>query len=410
MMRLQSTGCHRNKMYKLILKPGREKSVKNRHPWLFSGAVKTVEGGPSDGDIVDVFSSSLDFLGRGCFNKKTSIAVRLLTFNDELIDAGFWTRRLQQALEYRQTIIDTISTTACRLVNGEGDYLPGLVVDRYGDYLVIQISTLGMEKQKGFLLDGLHALLSPRGIYERSDVVSRKVEGLKLSTGLIYGEVPNVVEVMENGLRFLVDIKHGQKTGFFLDQRDNRAFTGKLAYRLNRNSKILNCFCYTGGFSIYAASYSAVETVNVDISGEALSLAEKNFELNALNTSRHKLVEDDVFEYLKGAEKAGKVFDMVILDPPAFTKNAATVPKAARGYKEINMKAMMLLSPGGFLITCSCSHHIDRMLFQKIIHDAALDAGRELQIIDIRGPALDHPLNAAHPEGEYLKVFVCRVV
>jgi 23S rRNA (cytosine1962-C5)-methyltransferase len=263
-----------------------------------------------------------------------------------------------------------------------------------------------MDAQKELIVRLLQELLVPQGIYEKSDLPSRKVEGIGLHSGLLAGSIPDLVEIKENNLSFIVDIKNGQKTGFFLDQRNNRAYAGALA----AGKKVLNCFCYSGGFSIYAAIKGAEQTANIDISPEALTLAKKNFSINSLAPSQHRFLAADGFTALRDLKQKSEKFDLIILDPPAFAKNQSTVQQAARGYKDINLQAMQLMASEGILVTCSCSQHLDRMLFQKIVHDASVDAGRGLQFISIRGQAEDHPINAAHPEGEYLKCLVARVI
>lgn len=393
-------------MNKIFLKPGREKSVINQHPWLFSGAIAKIEGEPESGEIVEVYSHKNIFLGQGFYNKNTSIAVRFLTFIKEPINADFWRKKITQAFELRKQIIDFSKTDAYRLIHGEGDFLPGLTLDKYADYLVWQCSTTGLEKIKAQLITIIQDCFQPKGIYERSDIPSRKVENLGLNNQIIYGEIPELIEIKENGLKFLVDLKKGQKTGFFLDQRENRKRVGELA----PGKKVLNCFCYSGGFSIYAAQSGAAKTTNLDISGEALELAKKNYQLNNCDLEALEFISADVFEELRKYKKENKKYDLIILDPPAFAKNAAAVKTAARGYKDINLQALNILETNGLLVTCSCSQHLDKALFQKIVHDAALDAQRKLQILEIRGQAADHPIAATHPEGEYLKCLICRVI
>lgn len=393
-------------MTKIFLRFGREKSLLSHHPWLFSGGIERVEGATESGEIVEVYSAKKQFLGRGFYNKGTSIAVRMFSFKDDKIDKDFWRKKIEQAVNFRKIILDFEKTTACRLVHGEADFLPGLIVDKYGDYLCLQVSTSGMEKIKQMIIDILVEVLKPNGIYERSDMVSRKVEGLAMTTGVVHGEVPDIIEIIENGLKFKVNLKTGQKTGFFLDQRDNRAQVGLLA----KNKTVLNCFSFSGGFSIYAAKGGAKKTTSVDISAEAIELAKENFALNNLDPDKQEFIADDVFEVLRRFNKEGRKFDLIVLDPPAFAKNAAAVKTAARGYKDINMQAFKILNPNGFLITCSCSQHLEKMLFQKIVHDAAIDAGRDVQLLETRGQAADHPIALAHPEGDYLKCLICRVI
>ncbi|MBU0580258.1 MAG: class I SAM-dependent rRNA methyltransferase [Candidatus Margulisbacteria bacterium] len=390
-------------MPKLILKEGREKSILNHHPWLFSGAIAKIEGSLQNGDVVDIYSKKNIFLGKGFYNEKTSIAVRLLTFLDEKIDQEFWIKKIQQAKELREAMFNAEYTNAYRVVHGEGDFLPGLTLDNYAGHYALQISSLGLDKQKAELLAAIKEVCNPKSIYEKSNLPSRKVEGLDPFCGQLNGQTPDKIEIIENKLSFLVDIIRGQKTGFFLDQRDNRQYLSGLV----KDKKILNCFCYTGGFTIYAAHGGAQESLSIDMSEEALALAQENFKINNMAQDKHKLLKANVAEYLRSV--ANQEFDLIILDPPAFTKNLKNVSTAARGYKDINLQALKILKKGGILVTCSCSQHLDRLLFQKIVHDAAMDAKRELQIISIKGQAPDHPINISHPEGEYLKCLFCYV-
>jgi 23S rRNA (cytosine1962-C5)-methyltransferase len=297
-----------------------------------------------------------------------------------------------------------LNTSAYRLIHGEADLLPGLTVDRYGDYLCIQISTVGMDRLREKIVDLLKELLKPKGIYERSDIPSRKVDGLPVVAQLLFGDIPEKIEIIENDLVFDVDVKNGQKTGFFLDQRDNRLAIRKFV----KGQKVLNCFGYSGGFAVSAAKGGAAEVETVDISEEATNMALAHFARNGFVGNKYRAVTADVFDYLREIKPG--VYDVIILDPPAFTKNKDSVMAAARGYKEINRQAVRVLPPGGILVTCSCSQHIDRMLFQKIVHDGAIDAGKDLQILEIRGQSSDHPINISHPEGEYLKCLICRVM
>jgi 23S rRNA (cytosine1962-C5)-methyltransferase len=392
-------------MHKIFLKPTREKSVLNHHPWLFSGAIDRIEGTPENGEIVQVYSAKQVFLGNGFYNSTSQMRVRFMSFKEEVIDLAFWAQRLQEAVSLRTQIIDSNHTNAYRLIHGEGDGFPGLVVDRYADILVMQISSSGMERLRSTIIEVLKSTLQPRALYERSDVASRKVEGLPLRCQPVFGNTPEMVTIMENDLKFKVSIAQGQKTGFFLDQRNNRKRVGELA----KDKKVLNCFAYSGGFSVYAAAGGATSVVSVDISPAALKLAEENFQINNLDSSKHTLFTADAFELLREYKNKNEKFDLIILDPPAFVKNQGSVPDAARGYKDINLQAISIMQPNGILVTCSCSQHIDRMLFQKIVHDAAIDAGRDLQILEISGQSADHPININHPEGEYLKCLIARV-
>jgi len=391
-------------MNRITLKPGRERSLRNRHPWIFSGAVARVSGEPAQGEICDVYSSSGGFLARGFYTKGTSIAVRILTFREEPVDREFWRDRIRRALMFRRDRILNDRTDCCRLIHGEGDGLPGLTVDLYADRLSLQLTTSGTDRLREVLTEILTEELSPEGIMERSDVPSRKPEGLKEVRGVLAGTVPDRLEIRENGRSFLVDLKEGQKTGFFLDQRENREFIG----RMSRGKRVLNCFSYSGGFSVYTAAGGAASTVSVDISDTAAGLCRENLALNGASEQNHMVRCEDAIAFLRSCPEES--FDMIILDPPAFTKNRKTVDKAARGYKEINRQACRILPPGGLLYTCSCSQHMDLMLFRKIVHDGGIDAGRDIQLLETRFQGQDHPVSLNHPEGEYLKGLFCRVL
>ncbi len=393
---------------RIILKPGREKPVLNRHPWIFSGAVKSVEGRPNDGDVVAVVDHGGHFLARGYLNRRSQIVLRLLTWDEsQAIDANFWRSRLEQALARRQSLAEASSTDAYRLVNAESDLLPGLVVDRYAGYLVVQFLTLGVDRRREELVDILADLAGPKGIYERSDVDVRRKEGLAPSAGPLFGEPPpEVVEVLENGYCFLVDVRAGQKTGFYLDQRENRR---KMAvYCAGR--EVLNGFAYTGAFAVYAAAAGALRVVNVDSSAEALNLARRNVALNGFGGGDHEYVVDDLFQTLRRYRDAGRRFGVVILDPPKFAYTQGQIEAACRGYKDINLLALKLIRPGGFLVTFSCSGLVSADLFQKVVFGASVEAGREAQIIERLSQGADHPVLLSFPEGEYLKGLICRVL
>lgn len=392
---------------KVVLKRGREKPVLNRHPWIFSGAIKNVEGECADGDIVTVVDSRDSFLAQGYLNRRSQITVRLLSWiEEEIIDRGFFRHRLERAIAIRRPLQEDQTTNAYRLVNAESDFLPGLVVDRYNEYLVIQFLTLGIEKWKGEIVSILGELLPSRGIYERSDVEVREKEGLPPATGLLAGqERPALVHIIENGHRFIVDIKQGQKTGFYLDQRENRQ---KLA-RYCRGKTVLNCFAYTGAFAVYAAGAGAKKVVNVESSAEALQLAQRNMALNGFDGRDDEYVEGDVFQVLRQYRDEGRSFDLIVLDPPKFAYSQSQVQAACRGYKDINLLAMQMLRPGGILFTFSCSGLISPELFQKVLFGASVDAGRDVQIIEKLTQGFDHPILLSFPESEYLKGFICRV-
>lgn len=393
------------KEIKVILKAEREKPVEGRHPWIFSGAIDMIDDNYEAGDVVHVYSSKGQFLGKGCLSPRSEIAVRMLTPHDEPIDREFFKKRITRALETRQAFMPA-DTNAYRLINSEGDFLPGLVVDRYGDYLAAQVMTAGMERFQSIWTEVLRDTLpfSVKGIYKKGDP-ERDGDPLQDSQEtLLGGPCPDVVEIQERGVKFLVDIKRGQKTGFFLDQRENRHLLRGLADGKN----ILNTFAYTGGFSVACALGGAVSVTSVESSESALNTSLHNFELNGLNPKNHEFVRQDVFEYLRKVPK--ETYDTVILDPPAFAKSKSQITQASRGYKDINLWAIKCVKPGGFLFTASCSSYISADLFQKIIFAAAKDAKRSLQMIVRTAHPFDHPVSIYHPEGEYLKGLLCRVL
>ena len=389
----------------VMLKKGREKPVRNRHPWVFSGAVSRIEGQVEDGNLVRVVDSRGAFLASGYLNRRSQIVVRLLTWNaDEAIGAGFWRRRLERAIAGRERLAADPETNAYRLVHAEADGLPGLVVDRYGDWLVMQCLTLGMARRRDELITLLAELLTPASIYARDDADVRAKEGLPLEAGVLWGQAPpDRIEIVEHGHHFVVDVKGGHKTGFYLDQRENR----QRAAAYCAGADVLNAFAYTGGFGVYAGCGGAHSVVNVDSSAEVLALAEENLALNSCPPQ--ELLVGDVFQVLRSYRDQGQTFDLVILDPPKFAASRAQVMAASRGYKDVNWLAMQLLRPGGTLITFSCSGLVSADLFQKILFGASVDAGRDAQIIEYLAQGPDHPVLLTFPESAYLKGFVCRV-
>ncbi|GAB4561768.1 MAG: 23S rRNA (cytosine(1962)-C(5))-methyltransferase RlmI [Anaerolineae bacterium] len=391
----------------VTLKPGRERSVVQRHPWIFSGAIATISDGACDGNVVDVRSAQGEWLARGVLNRRSQITVRILTWEEgEPIDERFWRRRLETSLARRAPLTADEGTDSYRLVFSESDGLPGLIVDRYGDWLVAQFSAWAAEVGRATLVEALRELVPARGLIERVDAEARKREGLPLQEGLIWGEEPpELIEIRENGHRFLVDVREGQKTGFFLDQRRNRAIVGGWS----GGARVLNGFAYTGGFGVYALAAGAEHVINVDSSYDALVLAERAFQLNGFTEERYELIQANMFELLRDYRARGEQFDLIILDPPKFATRQSQLSSATRGYKDINLLAMQLLRPGGILATFSCSGVVSIDLFQKIIWGASLDAGRVVQIIERLGQGLDHPILLTFPESEYLKGLLCRV-
>ncbi|RLC97546.1 MAG: 23S rRNA (cytosine(1962)-C(5))-methyltransferase RlmI [Chloroflexi bacterium] len=393
----------------IILKRNRARPVVQHHPWLFSGAIARIEGDAVDGDIVDVLDAGRNWLARGYLNRHSQITVRLLTWQqDEQVDRAFWRRRLERAVAARRSLANDPSTTAYRLVHAESNYLPGLIVDQYGGWLVVQFLTLGVERRKEELISLLVELLDGvSGVYERSDVDVRAKEGLGKRAGLLWGaEPPELVEALENGHSFLVDVRKGHKTGFYLDQRENRA---RLAH-FCAGAEMLDAFAYSGGFSVYAAAGGALRVTLVDSSAPALELARRNFALNSFEGCDAEYVEDDVFSVLRGYRAQGRRFDVIALDPPKLAHSRREVKRAARAYKDANLLAFQLLQPGGVLFTFSCSGAITSDLFQKIIFGAALDAGREAQIVGHLAQGADHPVALTFPEGAYLKGMIVRAL
>lgn len=393
------------------LKRGRETVVRNRHPWVFQGAIDRVVGQPQPGDIVQVQNSRGEPLAAGYVNPESQISVRLLTWVDDgaepgPVDEGFWRRRLAGAIARRATLADDANTTAYRLVYAESDGLPGLIVDRYGDWLVLQALTLGIDRRKMMLADLLAELMPCVGIYERSDADVRAHEGLSPVAGPLRGAAPaGTIEIRERGLRFAVDIARGHKTGFYLDQRPNRA---RLA-RYCAEAEVLNAFGFTGAFGVYAASHGATRITHIDSSADALDRARENMTLNSLARDNDEYLVGDAFHLLRGLRDRARQFDVVILDPPKFAFTKRQVQAATRGYKDINMLGMRLLRPGGTLCTFSCSGLVSADLFQKVLFGAAVDVGREVRILERLAQGADHPVLLTFPEAAYLKGMICRV-
>jgi 23S rRNA (cytosine1962-C5)-methyltransferase len=389
----------------IILKAEREKSLQRRHPWVFSGAIDCIEGAPASGDTVAVRDAAGNFLAWAAYNADSQITARVWSWReDEVIDKAFFRSRIADALAARRTLGIERDGNGMRIIHGESDGLPGLIVDKYGDVIVMQLGSAGPEHWRDMLADILQELCAPVCIYERSDSDGREREGLPIRNGIVRGTLPAHVEVSENGLRFAVDIAAGQKTGYYLDQRDNRALTGALA----QDKDVLNCFCYTGGFSLYALRGGAKSVLSIDSSQEALQIAQSNVALNGLDAARAEWQCADVFEALRKLRDQNKKFDLIVLDPPKFAPTAAFAEKAARAYKDINLLGFKLLRPGGLLFTYSCSGGISDDLFQKIIAGAALDAGVDAQIVKKLHAASDHPVLLSFPEGAYLKGLVLR--
>ncbi len=391
-------------MNKLILKAGREKSLKRRHPWVFSGAMAKVQGNPGPGETVGVWSATGEFLAVAAYSPESQIVARVWDWKERAIDGAFFNESIKRAVEQRRTLLKDGDTDAMRLVHGESDGLPGVVADRYGDTVVLQLTSAGADRWRQEIADALQEASRAGRIWERSDAEVRGLEGLPAVTGPLRGSRdPARITVTENGLRFQVDLEHGHKTGFYLDQRDNRLRVRELA----RGREVLDGFCYSGGFALNALTGGAKSVTAVDSSADALALARGNVELNKL--AQPEWLEGDVFLLLRRFRDQARQFDLIVLDPPKFAPTAAHAEKAARAYKDINLLAFKLLRPGGLLVTFSCSGGVSADLFQKIIAGAALDAGVDARIIERLGAGLDHPIALNFPEGDYLKGLVCRV-
>lgn len=387
---------------KVLLVKGKEKRVEYGHPWIFRSDIENTGDTCEPGAIVDVYSYRNKFLGRGYMNPKSQITIRMLTNIHEEIDYDFFRRRIQAAWEYRKKVADINS---CRVVFAESDFLPALVVDKFSDILVLQTSALGIDRFKGEIVDILKELIQPAGIYERNDISVRTLEGLEEKKDFLSDPFPTRVRMLENGIQFDVDVENGQKTGYFLDQKENRAAIRPFV----QDAKVLDCFSHTGSFAIHAAFYGAREVLGIDISEHAVDFAAHNAALNGLQ-DRCRFETANTFDRLREYYDRKESFDTIILDPPAFTKSRNSMEGAIRGYKEINLRAMKIIRSGGFLITCSCSQHMDPEMFMDILYNAAFDAKRKVRLIEYRSQAKDHPVLLAAEETEYLKCAIVQIV
>lgn len=394
-------------MKSLLLKPGRDRSLNLHHPWVFSGAIAQLQGKPDAGETVIVRAPQGDFIAYAAYSPVSKIAARVWSWDEhEVIDAAFLRRRLQSAIALRSAMVPEKDTNALRLVHGESDGLPGLIVDRYDSLLVMQCLSAGAEFWRETLTDLLVEITGVSRVYERSDAEVRGLEGLAEREGWLRGAaLEQPLCIHEHGLQFRVDPVMGQKTGFYIDQRENRRRLGSVC----AGKSVLNCFCYTGAFSVYARAGGARSVLSIDSSGEALALARENMRLNGLDGEGVEWMEADVFHALRAFRDQGRTYDVVVLDPPKFAPTAAQVERAARGYKDINLLGFKLLRPGGLLFTYSCSGGITPELFQKIVMGAALDAGVEAEIVASMTQGADHPVALNFPEGAYLKGLVCYV-
>lgn len=388
---------------RVVLERNRDQRITAGHLWLYAGEVGDVKGTPEAGDLVDVYTHAGRFYGRGLFNPHSKIRVRLLTFNDEPIDEAFWATRLKNADGLRRRVV--IETNAYRLIHGEGDLLPGLIVDRYANLLVMQTLSFGMDRRKDLLADLLDQHIKPEAIYVRNDAKSRTLEGLPISQGFLRGQSPTCVEITEGRARFEVDVERGQKTGWFCDQRENRQAVASIT----SGAAVLEVFCHTGAFGIQAALHGAASVLGIDASADAISMARRHADTNGVG-ERCEYRVADAFEDLRILARAGHRYDTVILDPPAFARSKQAVLHALAGYKEINVQALHLIRPEGFLVTCSCSYHVSEQSLLRTILSAARDTKRQLKLVESRSQGRDHPMLAAMPETRYLKCFIFQVV
>jgi 23S rRNA (cytosine1962-C5)-methyltransferase len=391
----------------LTLKPGRDKSLRQRHLWIYASAIERLEGQPGFGDTVIITAHEGEFLAQAAYSPQSQIRARVWSWDqNETIDTNFFARRIQAALELRRSVIPTDESDAYRLMHAESDGLPGLIVDRYGDLLVLQCLSAGAERWRDEILEALNDVTGIENVFERSDVDVRSLEGLPERTGPLRGvQPPERITICENGLRFYVDVLHGHKTGFYLDQRSNRRRVRELV----KGRELLNCFCYTGAFTVYALAGGAHQVLSIDTSADALALGAENVALNALAVESASWQNGDVFQVLRTLRDSRRSFDAIVLDPPKFAPTIAQAEKAARGYKDINLLAFKLLRPGGLLFTFSCSGGISAELFQKIVAGAALDAGVQARIVERLWQGPDHPVALNFPEGAYLKGLICEV-
>ncbi|MBB5623040.1 23S rRNA (cytosine1962-C5)-methyltransferase [Pedobacter cryoconitis] len=395
-------------MIDVVLKKGKEKAVHQKHPWVFSGAIDKVKGNPLNGEVIKVLAADQSFLAYGYYNGQSRVAVRLLEWEeDNIIDKAWYEVRLKDAIASRAHLLSDQQTNTCRLVFSEADYLPGLIVDKYADYLSLQILSAGMENVKAELIEILIAELNPVGIFDKSDANARTHENLEVSQGLLWGETPpEFIEVKENGVRYHINIADGQKSGFYCDQRDNREILA--AY--TKDKEVLDCFCYSGGFTLNSLKHGAKHVTSVDSSALAMETLKHNLGLNGFMEHQQTSVQSDVNKQLRVFKEDGKLFDVIVLDPPKYAPSRSALDRAARAYKDLNRLGMLLLKKGGILATYSCSGAVDLETFKQIIAWAALDAGREVQIIKQFHQPEDHPVRISFPEGEYLKGLLLRVL
>ena len=389
--------------YRVVLKKNEEKRIAEGHPWVYANEVLSITGEGKNGDVAEVFSCDGNYIGKGYINHLSKILVRIFIRGDESPDVDFYVKKISHAKAQRERLGFT-AEAGYRAVFGESDGLPGLIVDRYGDLLCVQLLTLGVDKNRDIIVEALKRVFSPRGIYARNDVAVREKEGLKLTKEVLFGDFTPVTTITENGLKMRVDLENGQKTGYFLDQKENRLAVRRYA----KGATVLDCFSNVGGFSMNAAYAGASEVTAVDISERALDEVRQNASLNGFD-AKVKTVCGDVFEVLKNCRKEGKNFDLVILDPPAFCKSYSDVKNALRGYKDVNVSGLKIVKPGGFLVSSSCSHFVSFGMFEDMLREAAAQSGRTVRVVETRTQAPDHASLLAGDESTYLKFFVLAV-
>jgi len=395
-------------MIDVVLKKGKQKAALQKHPWIFSGAIDKVKGAPVNGEVVKVLAADQSFLAYGYYNNQSRVTVRLLDWDEETVINKEWYHvRLKNAIAARAHVLKNQDTNTCRLVFSEADYLPGLIVDKYADFLSLQILSAGIENIKTDIIDILREELNPLGIFDKSDANARTHENLEVSQGLLWGEnPPEFVEVKENGVVYHINIADGQKSGFYCDQRDNREILA--AYTTDKN--VLDCFCYSGGFTLNSLKQGAAHVTSVDSSALAIETLTHNVGLNGYDAAKQDSIQSDVNKQLRIFKEEGKKFDVIILDPPKYAPSRSALDRAARAYKDLNRLGMLLLESGGILATYSCSGAVDMETFKQIIAWAALDAGKEVQILKQFHQPEDHPVRISFPEGEYLKGLLLRVI
>jgi 23S rRNA (cytosine1962-C5)-methyltransferase len=394
-------------MIDVVLKKGKEKAVLHKHPWVFSGAIDKVKGKPVNGEIIRLLSSQDAFLAYGFYNDQSRVAVRLLEWDEAVaVDADWFRQKVRTAVVGRGHILADGDTDTCRLIFSESDYLPGLIVDKYAGHLAVQVLTSGMQNAMPVIIDELNALLSPLSIFDKSDATSRAHEGLETTNVLLAGtEPPELVMVKENGITYGINIAEGQKSGFYCDQRYNR----KLLASYAKGKKVLDCFSYTGGFTLNSLREGAASVTSVDSSALAIETLTENIRLNGFEVSAHNAIKSDVNVQLRKFREEGEKFDIIVLDPPKYAPSRSALDRASRAYKDLNRLGMQLLNSGGLLATYSCSGAMDMETFKQVLAWAALDAGKQVQFIYQFHQPEDHPVRASFPEGEYLKGLLCRV-